>query len=193
MLSYRFRPYPSRRIEGVLLKHLDLCRWLYNHLLEELNKAKAERRRLSRKDTQALIVKLKEENPELKQVYAKVLQMVNHQLWNNIKVLSALKKNGRKAGKPRFKGKWFKTMNYNQSGFSFEGKKLFLSKIGAINIKLHRQIKGHVKGVIIKREPSGKWFAIFQVENLKSSQLKTGKAIGLDMGLRHFLTDSDGR
>lgn len=191
MLSYRFRLYPSRKTEEILLRHLDLCRWLYNHLLEELNKAEGQK--LSQKDTQALIVKLKKEKPELKQVYSKVLQMVNYQLWSNIRALSALKKNGRKIGKLRYKGNWFKTLNYNQSGFRLEEKKLYLSKVGAINIKLHRPIKGQVKGVLIKRESSGKWFAIFQVENSKDNTTATGKAIGLDVGIKYFLSDSDGR
>jgi len=153
----------------------------------------AEGRRLTQKDTQALIVKLKRDKPELASVYSKVLQMVNYQLWGNIKALSALKKNGRKVGKLRFKGGWFKTLNYNQSGFRLEGKKLMLSKVGAINIKLHRPIEGKVKGVLIKRELSGKWFVVFQIENLPLHLHQIGKAIGLDVGIKHFLSDSDGR
>ena len=193
MLSYRFRLYPSKQTENVLFQHLALCRWLYNRLLEELNRAKTEGRRLTQKDTQALIVKLKKEKPELEQVYSKVLQMVNYQLWSNMRALSALKKNGRKVGKLRFKGQWFKTLNFNQSGFRIEGKKLFLSKVGAINIKLHRSIEGKLKGVFVKRELSGRWFAIFQCENRVSPLEKNGRAVGLDVGVKLFLSDSDGR
>ncbi len=193
MLSYKFRLYPSKVVETELFKHLEFCKWLYNRLLEELNKSKVEGRKLTQKDTQVLIVKLKTEKPELKHVYGKVLQMVNYQLWNNIKTLAKLKKNGKKVGKLRFKGKWFKTINYNQKGFKLEGKKLILSKIGAINIKLSRPIKGKIKGVIIKRENSGKWFAIFQVEDKPEPLPKTEKVVGIDMGIKHFLTDSDGR
>jgi putative transposase len=158
-----------------------------------LNKAKAEGRKLSQKDTQAFIVKLRTEKPELGQVYSKVLQMVNYQLWSNIRALSALKRNGQKVGKLRFKGQWFKTLNYNQSGFRLEGKKLFLSKVEAINIKLHRSIYGQVKGVFIKRQPSGKWFAVFQVENSKANVTEVGGVVGLDVGIKHFLSESDGR
>ena len=94
----------------------------------------------------------------------------------------------------RFKGAgWFKTLNYNQSGFKLENGKLILSKIGEIPIKLHRKIKGKVKGIIIKRERSGKWFAIFQVEDEPGLLPKTERAIGIDVGIRHFLTDSEGR
>ncbi|MGQ9781841.1 MAG: RNA-guided endonuclease InsQ/TnpB family protein [Nitrososphaeria archaeon] len=194
MLSYRFRIYPSKAIEQKLGEHLDLCRWLYNQLLEELNRAKRENRKITQKDTQTFIVKLKEENPKLKQVYSKALQMVNYQLWSNIKVLAQLKKNGKKVGKLRFKGKgWFKTINFNQSGFKLEGKRLVLSKIGSIPIKVHREIEGETKGAVIKREGSGKWHAILQVEDEHKPLPRTNKAVGIDVGIRHFLTDSEGR
>jgi putative transposase len=194
VLSQKFRLYPSKTVERRLEENLELCRWLYNRLLEELNKAKAEERRLTRKDTQALIVRLKREKPELNTVYSKVLQMVNYQLWSNIRALAGAKRNGRKVGKLRFKGGWFKTLNFNQSGFKLEGKKLLLSKIGAINVKLHRALIGKVKGVIVKRSHSGKWYAVFQVENSLVNYLpETGTAVGLDMGVKHFLSDSNGR
>jgi putative transposase len=194
MFSYKFRIYPSKAIEQKLCEQLEACRWLYNQLLEELNRARMEKRKVSQHDTQSLIVKLKQNKAELKNVYSKVLQMVNYQLWSNIRALAELKKKGRKVGKLRFKGKdRFKTLNYNQSGFKLEGKKIILSKIGEIPIKIHRQIEGKIKGVIIKKESSGKWFAIFQVEELSKPLVKTHKNIGIDLGVKYFLTDSDGR
>jgi len=201
MLSYKFRIYPSKTAQAKLNEQLELCRWLYNKLLEEVNKARKEGRKITRKDTQALIVKLKQEKPELKSVYSKVLQMVNYQLWSNIKALNELRKNGKKAGKLRYKTSpnSFKTLNYNQSGFKIdsENSRLILSKAGSIPIKLHRSVEGRVKGVIIKREKSGKWHAIIQVEDeprSKSKPLpKAGKVVGIDVGVRHFLTDSEER
>ena len=57
-------------------------------------------------------------------------------------------------------------MNSNQSGFKIdlERKKLILSKVGEIPIKLHRPIDGRIKGVIVKRTKTGRWFAIVQAE-----------------------------
>jgi len=195
MLSHKFRIYPSKTVEKLLNRQMAVCKWLYNRLLSELNLAREKGIKLKRTDIQALIVDLKRhEKPELGEVYAKVLQMVNHQLWSNIYALSQLKKNGKKVGKLRFKGKgWFKTLNYNQSGFRLENGKLILSKVGEIPIKLHRKIKDEVKGIVVKRERSGKWFVIFQVEDEPEPLPKTGKAIGVDMGIKHFLTDSEGR
>jgi len=192
-MSQKFRLYPSKATEGKLAEQLELCRWLYNRLLEELNAAKKAEQKLTQKGTQHLIVELKKQKPELSDVYSKVLQMVNYQLWGNIRALASMKKKGRKIGKLRFKGKWFKTLNYNQSGFKLVGKKLHLSKVGEINVKLHRPLMGEVKGVVVKREPSGKWHAIFQCENVAKPLPKVNKSVGIDVGLKHFLSDSDGR
>jgi len=152
MLSYKFRLYPSKTAERILNRQMALCRWLYNRLLSELNLAREKVIKLRRTDTQSLIVDLKKhEKPELGEVYSKALQMVNHQLWSNIRALSELKKRGRRVGRLRFKGKGkgrFKTLNFNQSGFRLENGKLVLSKIGEIPIKLHRAIKGKIKGAI---------------------------------------------
>lgn len=193
MLGQKFRLYPSKATEEKLAEQLELCRWLYNRLLEELNAAKEVGQNLTQKETQHLIVELKKKKPELSDVYSKVLQMVNYQLWGNIRALASMKKKGRKIGKLRFKGKWFKTLNYNQSGFKVDGKKLYLSKIGEVNVKLHRAFMGEIKGVVIKRELSGKWYAIFQCENVAKLLCKMNKSVGIDVGLKHFLSDSDGR
>ena len=151
-----------------MLQHMELCRWLYNQLL----KAKRENPTLKKYNTQRLIVELKKENPELNKVYSKVLQMVNHQLWSNLKTLKELKKKGNKVRKLRYKtspNSW-KTLNYNQSGFKLdeERKRLHLSKIGEIPIKLHRRINGRVKGVIIKRTKSGNGTLSFRLKKTQN-------------------------
>lgn len=87
-------------------------------------------------------------------------------------------------------------MNFNQSGFKIdlENKRLILSNTSSIPIKIHREIDGEIKGVIVKRNPSGKWYVLFQVEeNGKEPLPITGKSVGIDVGVRYFLTDSDRR
>jgi len=163
-----------------------------------VNKARKERRKIRREDTQALIVRVKrEEKPELNKVYSKVLQMVNHQLWSNIKSLNELRKKGKKVGWLRYKTSpnSFKTLNFNQSGFKIdiEKRKLSLSKVGSIPIKLHRPIEGKIKGVIVKKTKSGKWYAIVQAEVDDTQPLpSTGRTVGIDVGITHFCVDSDG-
>jgi len=193
--SYKFRIYPNKEVERKLEENLEISRWLYNRLLEEINNARKEGRNITQRDTQALIVKLKEEYPELKKVYSKVLQMVNYQLWGNMRALSGLKKNGKKIGKLRYKKKdRFKTLNFNQSGFSIDENynRISLSKIGSLKAKIHRKIDGKVKGVFVKKYPSGKWYAIVQVETESEELPRTGREVGIDVGIKYLLTDSDG-
>jgi putative transposase len=121
MISYKYPIFPDKVIQQKLAKALDACRWLHNRFLQELNDAKEKGIKLKTYDTQNMIPSLKPENPKLNLVYSKVLQMVNYTLWSSIKGLSASKKNGRKVGHVRFKGYgWYKTMNYNQSGFKLD-------------------------------------------------------------------------
>ena len=117
-ISYRYPIVPTKEVEQKLLASLDTCRWLYNRLLDEIDKAWESGKALTIYDTQNLIPLLNSENPELGKVYSKVLQMANYTLHSIISSLAALKKKGRKVGHLRFKGKnWYNTLNYNPSGF----------------------------------------------------------------------------
>ena len=59
-------------------------------------------------ELQAQLPKLKRQKPELNRVYPKALQMVLYQLYSNLRALSRLKRNGKKVGRLRFKGKgWY--------------------------------------------------------------------------------------
>lgn len=138
-LTYKFRLYPTGESEEKLLETLDLCRLIYNYFLSQWN---GKDKIPSRLELQAQLPKLKREKLELNKVHSKVLQMVLYQLYSNLEALSQLKKNGKKVGRLRFKGRGrFKTFTYNQSGFKIvkTGKRLnllHLSKIGDIPIRL---------------------------------------------------------
>lgn len=195
LLNYKFRLYPNKEVESRLSRNLELCNWLYNKLLEVKKQANGDNRRMDKRDLQSLLVSLKKENPALNEVYSKVLQMVNNQLHYNLKALAELKKKGKNVGRLRFKGEGhYKTLNFNQSGFRLDcrTRRLHLSKIGDIPLRLHREVnEGKIKGIIIKRETTDKWFALCQVENSPSALPYNGKAIGIDVGVKYFLTDSE--
>lgn len=194
IISYRYPMYPKMEVEQKLVSALENCRWLYNRLLEELNIARENGMKLGVYDTQNLIPLLKSENPNLSTVYSKVLQMVNYTLHSNIAGLAALKGNGKRAGKLRFKGRGlYNTMNYNQSGFKLDQDHsiLKLSKIGEIKIKLHRKVEGCIKGILIKRADN-RWFAVIQAEQEPKPLSETGNVVGLDVGLISFVVDNDG-
>ena len=200
--TYKFRLYPSKQQEQRLLWALNRCRFVYNYLLKKKTKEK-----LSRSELQALLPNLKKEFPELRRVHSKTIQYENYRLHSNIMALSRLKKNGKKVGRLRYKGKeWFKTFTYNQSGFRMietekRQKLLHLSKIGNIPIRKHREIKGNIKQITIKHHQSGKWYACIMTEyennqlnksKAEEGQKKSERKIGIDMGINNYAYDSDG-
>jgi Transposase and inactivated derivatives len=187
-LSFKYRIYPTREVEEKLLRVMQIEAKVYNALLDAVNNARKEGKKITPEDTQGMLKDLKIEGKEL--VYSKALQMVNNQLWYNINSLHELKKKGKKVGKLRYK-KTMKIINYNQSGFKVVGDKLILSKIGEIKALFHRPLESEVKGVIIKKSATG-WYAIFQVEVEKEPLERTGKVVGIDLGVEKLVTTSDG-
>ncbi|MCX6742146.1 MAG: transposase [Candidatus Pacearchaeota archaeon] len=187
MIAYKFRMYPNKEQIEKLEFALDTCRRAYNMMLEELNNQVI----IDKAQIQAMLPDLKICEPKFKEVYSKTLQYECYRLFSNLSALKVLKENHKKVGRLRFKGKgWFKTINYNQSGFSLESNKLYLSKIGNIRIKVHRELNGKIKQIQIKREID-RWYATIITD--KKRQIICGeKIIGIDLGISNYLVDSDG-
>jgi len=196
VITQKFRLYPTKEQEEKLLFILERCRWLYNKLLSIINECEGIP---PKRKMQSMLPKLKEQREELKEVNAKTLQMVVFMLYNNLKVLAELKKKGKKVGKLRYKkyGK-FKSFILNRSGFKIietgsRLDKLYISKVGEVPIRIHRTVEGKIKQVIIKRYGSGEWFALLCVEETETTKKEIKSVIGIDLGIKSFLTDSDGR
>ena len=191
-ISYKFRMYPNKPVRERLDFALDVCRQTYNNLLEEMN----NQVKINRGEIQHKIVTLKETRPELKEVYSKTLQYECYRLFSNLSALRELKKHGKKVGRLRFKGRdWFKTISYNQSGFKLtpiKNKKgiLYLSKIGDIPIKLHRQVEGKIKQITLKKS-LGKWYAMIVTDFIQNRTCGE-KEIGIDLGINNYIMDSEG-
>ena len=189
MITYKFRIYPNKEQREKLDFALETCRQAYNLLLEELNNQCV----IDRNMIQAMLPDLKICEPKFKEVYSKTLQYECYRLFSNLSALRELKKRKMKVGRLRFKGKgWFKTINYNQSGFKLdqENKKLNLSKIGNIKIKLHRKVEGNIKQITIKKS-IGKWYVSI-VTNAIIKKECGNKEIGIDLGINNYLFDSEG-
>ncbi|MYR56162.1 transposase [Streptomyces sp. SID625] len=110
-------------------------------------------------------------------------------------------KAGRTPGYPRFKGvghfdnvtfpkdgdgcRWDSTPHERQTRVRLQG-------VGHIRVHQHRPVKGRVKTVSVKREGS-RWYVILACDNVPAGALPpTGAVIGIDMGVTHFLTTSEG-
>jgi len=189
MKAYKLRIYPNKEQTEKLENNLDICRQAYNMMLGELN----DQIIIDKAQIQAILPDMKICEPKYKEVYSKTLQYECYRLFSNLSALRVLKGNGRKVGRLRFKGKgWFKTINYNQSGFKLdiETKRLNLSKIGDIKIKLHREVEGNIKQITIKKSID-KWYATILTDAIIKT--KCGKGIiGIDLGIMDYLVDNNG-
>jgi len=72
---------------------------------------------------------------------------------------------------------------------------LWLSKIGFIEIRKHRELIGKIKQISISRSKSGKWYAIITCDiNIATDTQKIDfqKSTGIDVGIKNFVYDSSG-
>jgi len=186
MRTYKFRIYPSKMQETEMCKHLWIEKELWNNLLEANKRNYLEEKKfLTKKELQKMV--------KDKGIYSQVAQTLSHRLHKAIWRMVKLRKQGKECGFPRFKNiDRMKSLNYPQFGFSL-GNKLKVTPFGEINIKKHREIKGKIKTLSLKKEASGKWFATFCVEQEpKKTMQNKGEKVGIDLGLITFATLSDG-
>jgi putative transposase len=87
-----------------------------------------------------------------KGLYSQTAQALSHRLENALMRMIRMKKQGKKCGFPRFKSiDRMKSLYYPQFGFKLD-KKLSVTPFEEINIKQHREIKGKIKTLTLKRE-----------------------------------------
>ncbi len=186
MRAFKFRIYPSKTQEQELRRHLWLAKQLWNDLLGFAKWCYKEYGKFPTKRTlQQMTVK--------SGLYSQAGQKVACRLLEALWLFIERRKIDSGAGFPRFKSiDRLKSLSYPQFGFNL-GERLEVTPFGAINIRKHREIKGKIKTLTLKRMPSGKWFAIFTAEQEAVEFKSNGKKrVGIDLGLKVFATLSSG-
>jgi len=185
--AYRFRSYPNRLQEEALRHHLWLSKELWNRMLDySKNKYKSSKKFASKKELREMV----KGQGLFSQVAQELVDRLVDAIWRFVK----LKREGKDCGFPRFKSfDRLKSLSYPQMGFKLVGNHLKVTPFGEIKLKLHREFKGKIKTLTLKRESSGKWFAIFTVEEeVMPFCSNHGVSIGVDLGLSKFAVASDG-
>lgn len=191
--AFKFRLQVSKTQSIKLNDTLRLCKDLYNAALRERKEAYSLNRiSINYQHQQNQLPDIKQTNPEYKEIHSQILQNVLTRVDLAFQGFFSRVKKGVKAGFPRFRSlNRYDSFTFPQSGFSLTGNKLTLSKIGTVKLKLSRQMIGKIKTLTIKNECE-KWFAIFTVETAAEILTETNQAIGIDAGIKTFLTLSDG-
>ena len=101
----------------------------------------------------------------------------------------------KRAAHPVFKSKHnhhqsYRTINQGEN-IRIVGKHIKLPKLGYVKVRQSMEI-GHINNVTIERTPTGKYFAILNVEFEPTPKPNGGKKIGIDVGIREFYSDSNG-
>jgi putative transposase len=194
--TFVYRLYPSKSQARLMEATLETCRRLYNQSLAERKEAWEQEQRTVGKFEQLRGVKVyKAENPYAKGVHSHVLQTVVQDLDKAFQAFFRRLKAGEKPGYPRFKGRnRFHSFGFKElgNGFKVDGRRLKLSGIGRVAVRWHRPLEGTIKTVRITRR-AGKWYACFACEVAQPEPLpKTERVIGIDVGLKHLYTTSEG-
>jgi putative transposase len=93
---------------------------------------------------------------------------------------------------PKFKKKSNRQTFSIPQHFVIKDSKLNIPKCKGIKIKLHREIIGKMLSITISRTPSNKYFASVLCElDIPEPEYK-GDVIGIDFGIKTFITTSDG-
>ena len=170
MRTYRFRIYPSNRQISMLESTINLCRELYNAMLQQRIYAYKLGRKINYNSQQDKIPEIKNAFPEYLSIHSQVLQDIARRMdraYANFFRRMGEKKNGEraKAGFPRFKSRErYNSITYTQSGFKItDNGHVWLSKIGEIRMFMHRPIIGEIKTLSIKRDKVGDWFITLTV------------------------------
>jgi putative transposase len=142
--------------------------------------------------------------PEYKNIYADCQQQNLMRLDKAWKRWLVPDKNGKRGGRPRFKQRGdicsftFPRVNSPKAGAHLSGNILKLSKVGDVEVILHRPIPDGfaLKQATILKKADG-WYVSFSLEDgtvPKSLAMDAVKSmVGIDVGLEKFLTTSDGQ
>jgi len=193
--AYKFRIYPNAEQRVLLAKTFGSVRFVYNHFLGVKTKAYEETKAsVSYTRCAAELVKLKKENPFLKEVDSIALQQ-------SLRHLETAFQNffrDKKVGYPKFKSKKQHHYSYSSvcvnNNIRLENGVLVLPKIGKVRIRQHRMIPKNytLKSVTISQTPSGKYYVsiLFDMETEPQS-IELTRAIGLDFSMSELFVSSE--
>jgi putative transposase len=194
--GFKYRLYPADKQVSALNEQLaEACR-LYNGAIQERRDAYRLASVSINYYDQAKQLKEIRANGDLGLANFSCCQDVLRRVDRNFQTFFNRRKNGQKAGYPRFRGvSRYDSLTFPSYGDGcklLDNGRLWLQGVGQVKLKLHRPIEGKIKTLTIKRE-AGRWYAAFSVECEAKPLPPSGTAVGIDVGLVAFATLSDGR
>ena len=190
--AYKFRIYPDSNQALLIVKTIGCSRFVFNHFLAERNSAyESEKKTLSYNNCSAMLTQLKKELTWLKEVDSTALQSSLRFLDDSFKRFFS-----RQNDYPRFKSRKNPVQSYTSkftnNNIAVEDSFIKLPKLGLVRFAKSREVDGRIISATVSRKPSGKFFVSILAETEVSELPKTGRACGVDVGLKDFAVISDG-
>nr|DAX48569.1 MAG TPA: endonuclease [Caudoviricetes sp.] len=189
--TYRFRLYPNKAQAELLAKHFGCARFVYNYFLNQ----REEQYRLTGKSDNYFAqaktlatLKKQEETAWLKEVNSQSLQFA-------LRCLDTSYTNffQKRTKFPTFKSKRSKNSFAIPQYAYIAEERLFVPKFKeGIVCRVHRTIKGKIGKVTISKTPTGKYFVSVSTEEEYFQIEKSGKSVGVDLGLKNLVVTSEG-
>jgi putative transposase len=190
MRTFEYRMRPTKKQEQALMSVLMASRTMYNACLEELITHYQEtgtHMHLYEQDKRHG----KEAHPDLPAVVVDTTLKRLHRSFTNF--FSGCKE-GRKVGFPRFKSaNAWNTIQLRDATHCLDNGRFKAPKHmgGRIRVIVHRPLEGTFTFARIVLRPSG-WYVQCVCETEPQPLPKKNNAVGLDMGIRYLIADSDG-
>lgn len=189
--AYKFRIYPTKIQIDFLNKQFGAVRFIYNYFLNQRDTQFKETGKSDNYFTQTKTLKLmkgQEEFKWLKEINSQTCQQA-------LQCLDAayLKFFRKETAFPRFK----KKKNYQSfcvpQHFKILEKGIIIPKLKSqIRCKFYREIIGEVKSLTISKTLTRKYFVSILVEQKNGYKQTSEGKIGIDLGIKDFVTLSDG-
>jgi putative transposase len=195
--AYKFRLWTTANQERELDIMLEKHRRLYNSALAQRKEAWEQfQAGIKYSEQQALLTEARKEDQWLAKLNCSSAQVTLKRLDKAFANFFRRVKTGQKPGYPRFKARdRFDSFEYatHGDGARLKGNRLRVQHVGTVRVCLHRDVEGEIKRLSIKRE-TDKWFVIATAEQPAPPKLdNVNPPVGIDVGLEHFLSTSDGQ
>ena len=187
-IAYKYRIYPNTEQKIFFAKCFGCVRFFYNKSLSDMNDIYES----TGKFKNITPASYKEDYSFLKEVDS--LALSNAQLNRNIAFKSFF---SHKTGFPKFKSKRndqsYTTNNQGSVKISDNNRYISIPKCSRIRIKKHRDFIGTIKSITVSMTTDNKYYISLLVESEIKPLKESNRTIGLDLGIKDLIVDSNGK
>lgn len=189
--SYKYKLLPNEEQKVLLNKHFGSIRFVYNYFLNERRQEyETNKNTINYYDNAKSLTELKKQEQ-----YSWLKEINSQSLQYSLKCLDGAYQNffKFKKGFPKFKSKHTKNSFSVPQSVKLINSKLVIPKFKEpIDLILSRSFKGKIKSCTISKTPTNEYFVSILVETEHIKFEKTGKSVGIDLGIKDFVITSDG-